>query len=79
MSSNACPYCSSTLEATHLYVRGAFTSLHFSARPDVSWLSRSDLTQIDLGAISKGGTGAQAVIGALRCESCGSISFQAAG
>ena len=77
MSNSNCPFCSAPVEETYLYVRGVFSALHFSANPDVSWFSRSDLTQIDLGAVSKTGTGAQAVVSALRCESCGSISFRA--
>ncbi len=77
MSQRNCPFCSTPLTDTYLYVRGAFAALHFSAKPDVSWLSRSDLTQIDLGAVSEAGSGAQAVLSALRCDSCGSISFRA--
>jgi len=76
MSNSTCPFCSAPLEEAYLYVRGVFGALHFSSRPDVSWFSRSDLTQIDLGAVSKTGTGAQAVLSGLRCDSCGSISFR---
>ena len=76
MSESTCPYCSGPLQDAYLYVRGISSALHVSAKPDVSWLSRSGLTQIDLGAISKTGTGAQAVLSALRCDSCGSISFR---
>ena len=76
MSDSTCPYCSAPLEDAYLYVRGIFGALHYSSKPDVSWLSRSGLTQIDLGAVSKTGTGAQAVLSALRCDSCGSISFR---
>jgi len=76
MSASTCPFCSAPLEDAYLYVRGVFAALHFSSKPDVSWLSRSELTQVDLDAVSKTGTGAQAVISALRCESCGSISFR---
>ena len=77
MSQRNCPYCSTPLEDAYLYVRGAFSALLFSAKPDVSWFSRSGLTQIDLSAVSETGTGAQAVLSALRCDSCGSISFRA--
>ncbi len=76
MSNSNCPFCSASLEDSYLYVRGVFTALHYSANPDVSWFSRSDLTQIDLGAVSKTGTGAQAVLSAQRCGGCGSISFR---
>ena len=71
-----CPYCSSSLGDVFLYVRGLAASLHVSARADVGLLSRSDLTQIDLGEISQTETGAQAVIPALLCKSCNSISFK---
>lgn len=77
MSGKTCPYCSEPLEEAYLYVRGIFSSLHVSGSPTVPWHSRFELQQLDLNALSETGTGSQAVIGALRCKSCGSISFQA--
>jgi len=76
MAAARCPYCSSALDDAFLYVRGIAAALHVSPSPDVSWLSRSGLTQIDLGAVSRTGTGTQAVISALRCTACESISFR---
>jgi hypothetical protein len=72
-----CPFCSVPMNSAYLYVRGLGASLHRSTRPDVGLLSRTDLQQVDLGDISQTGTGAQAVISALYCESCDSISFKA--
>lgn len=76
MSDKTCPYCSSPLDTAYLYVRGLFGSLHVSSQPDTPWLSRSNLTQIRLDAISETETGAQAVVGALHCANCKSISFR---
>ena len=72
-----CPFCAAALNSAYLYVRGLGASLHRSTRPDVGLLLRTDLEQVNLGDISQTGTGAQAVIGALHCESCNSISFKA--
>ena len=77
MADRTCPFCSSSLVEAYLYLRGLSVGLHYSARPDVSLFSRSDLTQINLKDISESDPGAQAIIGALRCPSCGSISFKA--
>jgi hypothetical protein len=77
MTDKTCPFCSSSLDEAYLYLRGVSVGLHHSARPDVSLFSRSDLTQIDLREISESDPGAQAIIKALRCPSCGSISFKA--
>ena len=76
MSDKTCPFCSAPLEDAYLYLRGIFGALHYATTPDVPWLSRSGLTQIDLDAISEKGTGTQAIVRALRCDSCGSISFR---
>jgi hypothetical protein len=62
-----------------LYVRGFGGSLFWSDRKDVGALSRSDLEQVDLGAISLKPTGAQAVIDSWRCAGCGMIAFKAQG
>jgi len=78
MAEKTCPFCSSLLDEAYLYLRGLVVGLHYSARSDVSIFSRSDLTQIDLREISESDPGAQAIIRALRCPSCGSISFKAA-
>ena len=71
-----CPFCSVPMKPMYLYVRGIFVSLHRSTRSDVGFFSRSDLQQIDLDAISHTDAGSQAVISALRCESCDSIIFK---
>lgn len=78
MAAGTCPFCSSSMDGTYLYMRGISVGLHYSSRPDVSLFSRSDLTQIDLRDISESDPGAQAIISALRCTSCGSISFKGA-
>lgn len=62
---------------SYIYVRGIGAAMFRSSNPDVRLLSRSHLQQIDLGKISRVDTGAQAVIPALHCESCDSISFKA--
>lgn len=72
-----CSFCTEAMAPSFLYVRGLGASLHRSERPDVGLLSRDDLHQIDLGEISKTGTGTQAVIVAFYCESCDSICFKA--
>lgn len=72
-----CPSCASPLSDGYLYVRGLGASLHWSSRSDVGFLSRSGLAQIDLGEISQADVGAQAVVRALRCDSCDSITFRA--
>ena len=78
MTDNACcPFCSAPLGETYLYVRGIGATLYRSSNPDVRFFSRSNLEQIRLDKISLTGTGAQAVIRALSCESCGSVSFKA--
>ena len=78
MSESAtCTFCSSAMTPTFLYVRGLGASLHRSVRPDVGFLSRADLQQIDLGEISKTETGTQAVTSAFHCESCDAICFKA--
>ncbi len=76
MPDNKCPYCSSTLDQAYLYVRGLAASLHVSTKADTRLFSRSGLTQVDLEAISEGAAGTQAIISALRCTSCESISFR---
>ena len=76
MTAGTCPFCSSPLDEAYLYLRGLGVGLHYSSSPDVSLLSRSGLTQIDLRDISKSDPGVQAIINALRCTSCGSISFK---
>ena len=76
MSDSTCPFCSSSLNKAYLYVRGLGASLHISAKPNTRFISRSGLAQIDLDAISKTGTATQAVISALQCSSCDSISFR---
>ncbi len=78
MPDNACcPYCSSPLNEAYLYVRGIGAALYRSSDPDVRFFSRSNLEQVRLDKISLTGTGAQAVIRSLYCESCGSVSFKA--
>jgi len=78
MADNACcPFCSAPLGEAYLYVRGIGAALHRSSDPDVRFFSRSGLEQIRLDKISLTGTGAQAVIRSLYCESCGSVSFKA--
>jgi len=72
-----CPFCSAPVNTAYLYVRGLGASLHRSTWPDVGSMSRTDLEQVKLDDISQTGTGAQAVISALHCESCDSISFKA--
>ena len=76
MAAATCPFCSASLVEAYLYLRGLSVGLHYSSRPDVSLFSRSDLTQIDLRDISEADPGVQAIIRALRCTSCGSISFK---
>ena len=76
MADGTCPFCSSSLDEAYLYLRGLSIGLHYSSRPDVSLFSRSGLTQIDLRDISESDVGTQAIISALRCTSCGSISFK---
>ena len=76
MAESSCPFCASELEEAYLYVRGFSTALFVSSRPNTSIFSRSGLTQIDLGAISESGAGVQAVIKALRCTACESISIR---
>ncbi len=76
MAAGACPFCSSSLVEAYLYLRGLSVGLHYSSKPDISLFSKSGLTQIDLRDISEADPGAQAVIRALRCESCGSMSFK---
>jgi len=71
-----CPYCSSPLSDAYLYVRGLGAALHWSSRPDIGLLSRADLIQVNLNDISNADVGAQAVVDALRCESCDSLSFR---
>jgi len=72
-----CPFCSAPMMPVYLYVRGVAAALHRSNRPDVGFLSRTDLQQINLADISQTDTGAQAVIESLHCESCDSICFKA--
>lgn len=77
MTVNACcPFCSAPLGEAYLYVRGIGAALYRSSDPDVRFFSRSNLEQISLDKISLTGTGAQAVIRALSCEKCGSVSFK---
>ena len=76
MTAHACPFCSSPLDQAYLYLRGFGVGLHYSSSSDVSLFSRSGLTQIDLRDISESDPGTQAIISALRCTSCGSISFK---
>ena len=76
MAAGTCPFCSSSMVDAYLYLRGLSVGLHYSSRPDISLFSRSDLTQIDLRDISETDPGMQAIIRALRCASCGSISFK---
>ena len=71
-----CPFCSSKLTKSYLYVRGLGAAIHWSPRPDIGFLSRTDLNQVNLSDISHVNTGAQAIIDVLRCESCDSISFK---
>ena len=78
MAAEKCSFCSSSMDQVYLYLRGMSVGLHYSSRPDVSLFSKSDLTQIDLRDISVSDPGAQAIIGALRCTSCGSFSFPGA-
>lgn len=73
-----CPFCSAKLTESYLYVRGLGAALHWSARPDIGLLSRTNLNQVNLSDISITDTGGQAVISALRCDSCNSISFKSA-
>ena len=70
-----CPRCNVEMENGAMYVRGMFTSLLWSPRKDVSFMSKKDLDLINLGEISKTPTGAQAVIESNRCPQCGSITF----
>jgi hypothetical protein len=71
-----CPRCSKTLDGGYLYVRGFAASLHWSTQSDTRFWSRKALEQIDLGEISSGGTGAQAVIEAWLCRNCELITFR---
>lgn len=71
-----CPFCSAPLQQAFLYVRGLGASLHQSAAAEVGPFSRKGLDQIDLTALSLTGTGAQAVLEAMACDDCGSLSFK---
>jgi hypothetical protein len=65
------------MEVGYLYVRGVASSLFWGTKSDVGFFSRSDLTQIDLGALSTTRPATQAVIPASMCSVCGTISFKA--
>jgi hypothetical protein len=71
-----CPVCQKEMGSGALYVRGFGTSLHWSARKDVSFLSRRDLEQIDLSQVSLVPPSAQAVLDGWRCDECGLIAFE---
>ena len=71
-----CSNCNVEMEPGALYVRGMFTSLLWSTRKDVSFLSKKGLDLIDLGEISVTPTGAQAVIESARCPKCAAITFR---
>ena len=72
-----CGECKKEMETGYLYVRGVASSLFWSEKRDVGFFSRSDLMQINLGALSTTRPAAQAVIPAHQCSTCGTISFKA--
>lgn len=78
MASNSirCPECEGDLEKGFLYVRGIGAALFWSNRGDTGLMSRKNLEQIDLGKISQGNAGAQAVVEAWRCPSCEFVCFR---
>lgn len=75
--SAVCPFCSNDLEEAFLYLRGLSCSLHVSDRADVGLFSRAGLNLIDMRDISLTNPSGQAVIKALHCRSCDSVSFRA--
>jgi hypothetical protein len=71
-----CPKCGATMASGFLYVRGVGGALFWGESPDVGFLSRKGLEQIDLSAVSLAGTGTQAVIESWRCGGCGIVAFR---
>ena len=71
-----CPACDALMDRGFLYVRGIGGSLFWSTRSDVSFFSRKELEQIDLGRVSVSPTGAQAVVESWRCSACRTVAFR---
>jgi len=71
-----CPKCDTQLEKGFIYIRGLGASIFWSTSENTWFLSRKDLTQLDLGRISKTPVGAQAVLPAFRCGQCGMAMFE---
>jgi hypothetical protein len=72
-----CPECTKEMENGFLYVRGFGGSLLWGKMKDIGLLSRRELQQIDLSKLSLTGVSTQAVLGASRCLSCGTLAFKA--
>jgi hypothetical protein len=72
-----CAECRNEMQAGYLYVRGVASALFWGTKNDVSFFSRSDLIQIDLGTVSTARPATQSVIPASKCGTCGTISFKA--
>jgi len=71
-----CSSCGVSMESGFMYVRGFGGALFWSATKNTGFFSRRGLEQVDLDRISVTGTGAQAVVSAARCPSCGVIAFR---
>jgi uncharacterized C2H2 Zn-finger protein len=71
-----CPECQTAMDEGFLYVRGIGASLGWSADPDIGFLSRKGLESVNLTDLSRTPTGAQAVLDAPRCPTCGLVVFR---
>jgi hypothetical protein len=71
-----CSVCGGGMEQGFMYVRGIGGAVFWGGTRDVGFLSRKGLEQIDLGAVSVTGTGAQAVVDAWRCNPCKMLAFR---
>ncbi len=70
-----CPKCNAQTENGFIYVRGLGAAIFWSISDRTRFFSRKDLTQLDLGHLSRPPVGAQAVIPAFRCNQCGMAMF----
>lgn len=70
-----CPKCDNPFEDGFLYMRGIGGSLFWSRTDSTRFFSRKNLSQLDLGRLSKTPVGGQAVLPAYRCSHCGMAMF----
>lgn len=71
-----CSACERDMDQGFMYVRGLGGALFWSRNKEARFWSRQGLEQVDLAAVSVTGVGAQAVLEAWRCGSCGLLTFR---